>query len=150
MIRRLRGVFDYKMAVKAAIEKNELNKLVRGLDGYFYEDHFTKGPVDYISILDNLYNAYDKHNNIDKQLESELLFMLDEEYDNFVMALNYIVFHLSFVEDGANSFDLNVNNIVEKASERARLLWETISEEQKNSLIMINKNLKSYGYKIYI
>ena len=142
-------MFDYKMAVKAAIEKNELNKLVRGVDGYFYEDRFTKGPVDYISILDNLYNTYDKHNHIDKQLESELLFMLNEEYDNFVMALNYIVFHLSFVEDGDNSFDLNVNNIVEKASERASLLWETISEEKKNSLIRINKNLKSYGYTLF-
>ena len=137
-------MFEYRKALKASIERNEFGQLLRGEGAYFYEDKLSSGPVDYASALRSIYELYKSDNSIKSLLHDELMKMISEENEKVIMALTYLMFHLSYVDDGDNSFDIDVQNILNRAKEVVDI--EAFSDEEKNVVYKIDKMMQSYKY----
>lgn len=137
-------MFEYRKALKASIERNEFGQLLRGEGAYFYEDKLSSGPVDYTSALRSIYELYKSDNNIKSLLQDELMKMISEGNEKVIMALTYLMFHLSYVDDGDNSFDIDVQNILNRAKEVVNI--EAFSDEEKNVVYKIDKMMQSYKY----
>ena len=122
-------MFEYRKALKASIERNEFGQLLRGEGAYFYEDKLSSGPVDYASALRSIYELYKSDNSIKSLLQDELMKMISEGNEKVIIALTYLMFHLSYVDDGDNSFDIDVQNILNHAKEVFNI--EAFSDEEK-------------------
>ena len=143
--------FKYDVAIKKALENDELEKLMVGEGKYHYEDNLCEGPVDEVKVLASIYKVVEDDSTIADKFVGVLGKLSNGSVDEMLECLQYINIYLLDKQFNDNTFDFEVNDLISDVGKRIAPIYneKKLSAENEKKLSFLEKSFKTYGISLF-